>query len=292
METIMSDIYETFDFGYDPSVPETIVCQDVPPPTSLPSSARIDRKWLPPVGKQHVPNCFVWSTTYGIATVWAAQKGGYSPTSATDQGAPDYTYIQVEEATDVKQNTCVGGGFNPVFQFLMAGGTATLANAPNLVGSSSEVTCEDNWTAYGPNSQPVQRDARFQVPGHKCIPLAGEQGLANMRAIIASGQPLAYCTHLYTDFPSYKGDPPTYIGNGQWLCNKRTHKRAGHCMMVIGYDDDRVYPHVPGDSVGLKGAVLIQNSFGTQWGADGLVWMAYTTFQTMAEGSATYISAS
>ena len=87
-----------------------------------------------------------------------------------------------------------------------------------------------------------------------------------MRAIIASGQPLAYCTHLYTDFPSYKGDPPTYVGNGQWLCNKRTHKKAGHCMMIIGYDDDRVYPPVPDNSVGLKGAVLIQNSFGTQMG--------------------------
>jgi C1A family cysteine protease len=104
-------------------------------------------------------------TTYGIATVWAAQKGGYSPTSATDQGAPDYT------------------------------------------------------------------------------------------------------------------------------CNKRTQKKAGHCMMVIGYHDNRVYPDgIAG--IMLKGAVLIQNSFGTQWGADGLVWMAYTTFQTMAEGSATYISAS
>jgi C1A family cysteine protease len=99
------------------------------------------------------------------------------------------------------------------------------------------------------------------------------------------------CTHLYTDFPSYKGDPPTYVGNGQCLYNKRTQKKAGHCMMVIGYDDDRVYPDgIAG--IMLKGAVLIQNSFGTQWGADGLVWMAYTTFQTMAEGSATYISAS
>jgi hypothetical protein len=172
---IVSDIYETFDFGYDPS---------------LPSSARVDPKWLPRIGKQYVPNCFVWSTAYGIATVWAAQKGGYSPTSATDQGAPDYTYIQVEGATGVKQNTCIGGGFNPVFQFLMAGGTATLANAPNLVGSSSQVTCDDNWTAYGPNSQPVQRCAlsSSRPPMHTAC---WDQGLANMRAIIASGQPLA-----------------------------------------------------------------------------------------------------
>jgi len=48
-------------------------------------------------------------------------------------------------------------------------------------------------------------------------------------------------------------------------------------MMIIGYDD-------------AQGAVLIQNSFGTKWGSDGLIWMAYATFQAMAQGAAFYIS--
>lgn len=54
-------------------------------------------------------------------------------------------------------------------------------------------------------------------------------------------------------------------------------------MMIIGYDD-------------TTQAVLIQNSFGSDWGSQwngngGYVWMAYTTFQALAQGSAFYITA-
>ncbi len=66
------------------------------------------------------------------------------------------------------------------------------------------------------------------------------------------------------------------------LYNKRTGKPAGHCMVIIGYDDS-------------IGAVLIQNSFGTGWGgtvngSGGYVWMAYDTFEKTAQGTALYIT--
>lgn len=51
-------------------------------------------------------------------------------------------------------------------------------------------------------------------------------------------------------------------------------------MMIIGY----------GDSYnGNQDAVLIQNSFGADWGSNGLIWMAYATFQAMAQGGVLYI---
>ncbi len=52
-------------------------------------------------------------------------------------------------------------------------------------------------------------------------------------------------------------------------------------MLIIGYDDNK-----GGDGVG---AVLIQNSQGTAWGSEGYVWMAYETFQALAEGDACYV---
>ena len=66
-----------------------------------------------------------------------------------------------------------------------------------------------------------------------------------------------------------------YWGNGVLLIGK-DGKPAGHCMLIVGYDD-------------ALGALRIQNSQGTDWGTGGYVWMAYTTFQTLAQGTALYI---
>ncbi|HUA78548.1 MAG TPA: hypothetical protein VMA86_12840, partial [Acetobacteraceae bacterium] len=106
---------------------------------------------------------------------------------------------------------------------------------------------------------------------------------------IVQNTPLAYGTSLYTDFPGYGRTPDSgiawpipYVGNGTVLMNGS--KKAGHCMMIIGYDDDMQ-------------AVLIQNSFGTEWGIQwnggyGYIWMAYETFRKLAQGAAFVISGS
>jgi C1A family cysteine protease len=65
------------------------------------------------------------------------------------------------------------------------------------------------------------------------------------------------------------------VGNGQ-IAYGQNGKPVGHCMLIIGYDDTRQ-------------ALLIQNSQGTAWGSSGYVWMAYATFQALAQGQAIYV---
>ncbi len=298
----MTDIYETFDYGYDASVPEATTCIDIPTPSDLPSHAQVDFGHLPPVGQQTVPNCFVWASAYGITTAWAAKAGNYSPSTASQQASADYTYIQVERENDIAADKCVGGSIGSVLDFLIRnGGTPSLASAKNQPpGTKSTISCDNNWTRYGPGSSPITADSAFAIPGFTCICVKTANGLNNIRTIIASGLPVAYGTNLYCDFPTYRSEtgspalPSPYVGNGKWLMNKNNPgKRAGHCMMIIGYDD-----HYDGGD----GAVLIQNSWGAGWGtaptgawqanANGFVWMAYATFLAMAEGSAFYISPS
>jgi C1A family cysteine protease len=43
---------------------------------------------------------------------------------------------------------------------------------------------------------------------------------------------------------------------------------GGHAIAAAGYDDDL---EIDGD----KGALLIRNSWGTGWGAEGYAWMSY-----------------
>lgn len=277
----MSTIYDTFDFGYDPRIPEEPRPRLAPRLAALPSSAMVNKSLLPPVGKQTMPNCFVWSSAYGAATFWAAQSSNTPPTTSNLQASPDYTYIKVEMANNVPSGACVGGQITKVLNFLESNqGTPSLQGAPNCQ------TCSENWGAYGPQGSTIAPGSpSFAIPGYSSTTVTGPDGLNNMRQVIASGVPLAYGTYLYTDFPSYDGSVTPYIGSGIYLINKNTGAWAGHCMLIIGYNDAYQGPD------GSIGAVCIQNSFGPDWGSNGYVWMAYPTFQAMAQGTAFYIAA-
>jgi hypothetical protein len=262
----MSSIYETFDYGYDPGTPEAVTPVAPPRPATLPGVASVNTDWLPPVGCQSLPNCFVWSSTYGGVTFWAAQASQTSPSSPSLQANPDYTYIKVQEHAGVPKGTCDPGQVSKTLCWVENNkGTPSLSDAPNLD------SCQANWNTWG--SKTISPDSNFAITGFNVTTVIGADGLSNMQAVIASGVPLTYCTYLYSDFPDYRGNPNPYIGNGQWL--KKDNKYVGHCMLVIAYNNNY-------SSNG--GAVLIQNSFGTGWGDKGFVWMAYQTFQAMAQG--------
>jgi len=271
-----ADIHETFDYGYDPAVAEDLPLVPVPKPaTSPPPQWNVTSSLLPPVGKQTTPSCFVWSTTYGCVTFAAARYNKCAPTLPAGQASPVYTYIKVQEQQNVPSGTCSGGVMSWPLQYLrLNGGTASMATAP------AGQACSDAWTSWG--SATTSPNAQFQPLEWSGVSLTGSAGLDNMRAIIFGNTPIAYGTWLYTDFPPYAGTPSPYVGNGTWLINKTTGKKAGHCMMIIGYDD-------------TMEAVLIQNSFGTSWGTQwngsgGYVWMSYTTFQATMQGGGLYIT--
>ncbi len=43
---------------------------------------------------------------------------------------------------------------------------------------------------------------------------------------------------------------------------------GGHSVMAVGYDDDRVFRS-------YRGALLIRNSWGTDWAENGYGWLPY-----------------
>jgi hypothetical protein len=274
-----ADETQLLDYGYDPDIPESVTPQPPPRLAKVPPAASVRTEWLPPVGKQTMPNCYAWASVYGLATFCAALKSQTPPTKPARQASPDYTYIRFEAANRIDKNTCVGGQITKCLDWVKSnGGTPSLAAAPNLPGHRRESSCQVNWTAYG--SQPIPPDSRFVVPNYKATKLTGPDGLNNLRSVIASGMPIVYGTSLYTDFPHYRGKPDPYVGNGQLLYHNG--KKVGHVMLIIGYDDAHK---------ATTGAVRIQNSFGTGWGSNGFVWMAYDAFQATAQGRGVYVPA-
>lgn len=54
--------------------------------------------------------------------------------------------------------------------------------------------------------------------------------------------------------------------NGEFIYRKFSSADGGHAMLVVGYDDDR-------------NAFKVVNSWGTEWGNQGFVWIDYKAFQ-------------
>jgi hypothetical protein len=277
----VDDIYARFDYGYDPDTVEDCPIATIPLwMETLPPRATVNPAWLPPVGRQTTPSCFVWSTIYGLATYKGARAGNYTPSEPSLQASPYYAYIKILEQHKVLLDACTGGSISWCFELLEADdGTPNLEQAPEPAPGGSP--CHAAWSSYG--SSVMVSDYAFRVAGGRQFGIKDAVGLQRLRSMIAGDRPLAYGTRLYTDFPDYGQSSPApvpYVGNGTLLM--RDEMPVGHCMMIIGYDD-------------ALGAVLIQNSFGTDWGTEwngsrGYVWMAYETFQTLAQGSAFFIT--
>ena len=272
---------ELTEYGYDPDVPEPGTVEAPGRAVKVPPAASVRAEWLPPVGRQSMPNCFVWASVYGLATFYAARKSQTPPTSPDRQAGPDYAYIRSEIANKIADKTCEGGQITKCLNWLQSnGGTPSLAAAPNYLKRGSVSSCDVNWSAYG--SRTIPPDPNFRIPGYKLTTITGQGGLNNLRTVLASGMPIAYGTSLYTDFAHYRGAPSPYVGNGQWAKN-RNSKNVGHVMLIVGYND----AYTP-----KTGAVRVQNSFGTGWGDNGFVWIAYDALEAMAQGRGVYVPAS
>jgi hypothetical protein len=135
----MASIHDTMDYGYDPTVAEPGPVFVPPrPATPPPSNATVNAELLPPVRKQTTPNCFVWASTYGLATFAAAKAGNYAPNVASLQASPDYTYVKVLEGESILVDNCVGGQVTSCFNFLNDNkGTPSVQTAPVFEGCAN-----------------------------------------------------------------------------------------------------------------------------------------------------------
>ena len=260
-------------YGYDPTIREPIPVSRPRYIDKLPAAAGVPDKFLPPVGQQGTlenpgspGTCCAWATTYGLATFTAAKAGKVDPSTTAGQASPAFIYIQVLNGDGTSAGTCADTGFNSYFQRLAFAGTPSMQTAPYVA------SCAKLWTEYNGANPTI--DSAFQIAPVRSV---DTNDLDSVKQVLASGRALAYGTKLYTDWGDYKGDPIPYYGNGEIKIGKNG-KPVGHCMLLIGYDDRL-----------QNGAVLIQNSQGTAWGSNGYIWMAYNTFQYLAQGQAYYV---
>jgi C1A family cysteine protease len=265
----MTQNVEDYDRGYDPTIWEPFPTETQHFLDRLPSAAIVNPAFLPPVGQQGTTasigspgTCCAWATVYGLATFAAAQAGRVDPSTASGQASPAQIYIEVLKKNETHECSCAGTAFKHYFHILNNKGTPSLAEAPYIPD------CTALWLAYKDGNAKSREEFQFK----NGIVMVETKDLDSIKQPLAHGQALCYGTRLFTDWKDYNGEKP-YWGNGEVMISKKGDKPAGHCMLIIGYDDS-------------IGALLIQNSEGRLWGSAGYVWMAYSTFQFLAQGQA------
>jgi len=94
-------------------------------------------------------------------------------------------------------------------------------------------------------------------------PSRGDKGktLSGIRETLASGLPPMFGFHVFESIREAKGGKIPYPIKGE-------KEIGGHAVLSVGYDDKMKIGN-------CKGAFLIRNSWGVEWGEKGYGWLPY-----------------
>jgi C1A family cysteine protease len=248
-------------------------------PTAVDNSALPS---FPPIRSQgSLGSCAAFSTTYyagthmtGLARGWNNRDNGDN----TRKLSPKWTYNLANDGNDA------GSWFSTIMDVMMKLGCPSWSEFP-YVGDNTNPANYLEWS----RDAAVWRSAvgnRFQQIGRvQAVDTA--TGLANLKALLASGYAILYATHVFSwQFMPLSDDPATTADNalvGRQCCWKvSAEANSGHAMTLVGYNDDLWTDINKNGTVdaGEKGALKVANSWGLNgWGqaggTDGCGWIAY-----------------
>ena len=206
---------------------------------------------FPPIGNQGAyGTCVAWAVGYNHRSYINALENGYTTSdmnSSSKVFSPKYLFWAVPSSK--KGSDCNGTGFEAAYDVMLSSGIATLSETPYTdLGDCSGST--SSWDSEASDHK-MQSYREITLDA-----LTIKQYLSNNRAV-------SFGAKLGENFMSYNSsdvlydDTDTY--NGQ---------HAYHAMILSGYDDN----------MGSNGAFRIVNSWGTNWGDGGYIWVDQNFF--------------
>lgn len=212
-------------------------------------------QYLSPIGNQgEYGTCVGWAVGYNARTPVYARDHNLSTAdlkSTKNQFSPKDIYISMEDKD--KNTDCSGSIIPAAIEKMITRGIATMATVPysGLNYDCSIKNLKVNWTTEA---------AKYKISNYRQI----EGSVNSIKENIYKGNPVIFGARLSDNFMYWNSDAV--------LSSNTTYEvvgmHAGHAMTIIGYDDSK----------GAGGAFRVVNSWGSDWGDKGFIWIDYRFF--------------
>lgn len=200
-------------------------------------------------------SCVAWSSAYAARTILRARQTGEDPNQIAFSPAYLYNQIKLDE-------NCQGSYLVRAMETMTKQGVLPL----------SEFPYDDQSCGKLPNSNEVQEAGQFRMKGANRLTVGGDDykiDLLAMKQNLAQGAPVVIGMMVGGSFMQ------DMMGKKVWIPTREDYDMqgfGGHAMCVMGYDD-----FLEG------GAFQIMNSWGKDWGENGIAWVRYKDFETFAK---------
>lgn len=234
---------------------------------SVPGTADL-LDYMPPVGAQQFNDCAAFSLGHYGVSYWHFREGNRTPTAnPADIGSSEYIYNQSNAFKDQGLLSLIdpifititnGCAFESVFD---PGNTAALPSIetqltglPQRAGTRDYIYVDRNvqGSSLAPGVNPVT-DTELQT----------------VKELLAEGIPVIAGINVYTSFNQLTNVAEGFYYRGplDWV----NEYAGGHAIMIAGYKDA---PEVEGG-----GAFYLRNSWDTDWGFGGDIFVTYDFLQ-------------
>ncbi len=203
-------------------------------------------------------SCVAWASAYAARTIVQAKATGADPKSTAF--SPSYTYNQIK----IDNSDCQGSYIYRAMEQMLKNGALPF----------SKFAYTDQNCSKLPSDQDKQQAMPYRIKGFQRLTLGADEQRTDMLAMkqhLAQGSPIVIGMMVGGTFMQ------DMAGREEWIPTESDAQQrgfGGHAMCVIGYDDFKF-----GDSGGFQ----IMNSWGPEWGKNGLAWVPYQAFDHFAK---------
>ncbi len=210
----------------------------------------------------HAPNrknqgrqgsCVGWASSYAARSILHSQQTGNDPNAKPF--SPSYLYNQIK-----LNNNCQGAYLHDAMANMKKGGVAPY----------NEYAYNENSCDFDADNQDKAAAQNYKINGYQRLTKGDNLKSVDMLAMkqnLAQGAPIVIGMMVGGSFMQ------GMMGNDLWAPTSQDYNMSGfggHAMCVIGYDDYKANG---------EGAFQLMNSWGNEWGKNGIGWVRYKDFE-------------